>query len=142
MKNNKNSEIKNRHDELLNRVTTGLYLEEIRRDKNLTLSYMGEQIGVSATYVSDIEKGRKVPSDTLIRKFAKIYSIGENNLFEMYNKIPLSALEFLKENDEFRNVISNLNTNPSITKDMKNKFIMDFVTRYNKIIDGINKNNL
>lgn len=121
---------KERASEMLRQIKAGLFLADIRAERGMTLQDVGDKIGVSATYISDIEKGRKVPSDTVIRDLAQLYEINENDLFERYGKIPLAALEMLEKYDELREVIAEIETNPKITREMAEKLVNDFIRVY------------
>ncbi|MDQ1274038.1 MAG: Helix-turn-helix domain [Planctomycetota bacterium] len=54
-----------------------------RTKKNLTLRQLGHLIGYNHSYISQIEKGMKIPSDQIARKMATILEIDFENLREI-----------------------------------------------------------
>jgi len=76
-------------------IDTGNYLQKLRLSKDLTLSSASKYINISPTYLSDIEHGRKLPSDTTIKNIADFYEIDEIELFNKFGKISLTVKELL-----------------------------------------------
>jgi DNA-binding XRE family transcriptional regulator len=58
-----------------NEMTPGAYLRIYRENKNLTQKQLGELVGVSKTYICDIEKNRRALSKQLAKHFAGIFSV-------------------------------------------------------------------
>ncbi len=52
-------------------VSIGDNIRKYRKIKNLTQKDLGEAIGISNTYVSDMETGRTNPSIKTLKKIAK-----------------------------------------------------------------------
>jgi len=86
---NKLKDITNRN------IDTGNYLQMLRLNKKLTLSSASKSINISPTYLSDIEHGRKIPSDITIKNIADFYEIDEIDLFNKFGKISLTVKELL-----------------------------------------------
>lgn len=78
---------------------TGAYLYELRLTKGVSLRDVATQVDVSANYLSEIERGVKIPSDHMLRDLAEYYEIDENSLFERMGRVPLAARELLEEQD-------------------------------------------
>ena len=76
-------------------IDTGNYLQNLRLNKKLTLSSASKSINISPTYLSDIEHGRKLPSDITIKNIAEFYEIDEIDLFNKFGKISLTVKELL-----------------------------------------------
>lgn len=76
-------------------IDTGNYLQNLRLSKKLTLSSASKSINISPTYLSDIEHGRKLPSDTTIKNIADFYEIDEIELFNKFGKISLTVKKLL-----------------------------------------------
>lgn len=51
-------------------MINGAYLKQLRRDRRLTLASLSEQINCTASYLSQIERGLKEPSLTMLRKLS------------------------------------------------------------------------
>jgi len=76
-------------------IDAGNYLQKLRLNKKLTLSSASKSINISPTYLSDIEHGRKIPSNTTIKSIADFYEIDEIYLFNKFGKISLTVKELL-----------------------------------------------
>ena len=50
-----------REDKIMEEITFGKYLSVLREKKDVTLRELARQIGVSAPFLSDVEKDRKPP---------------------------------------------------------------------------------
>jgi len=77
------------------KIIAGNHLKNIRLEKDLTLSEASKYINISPTYLSDIEHGRKLPSDTTIKNIVDFYKIDEIYLFNIFGKISLTVRELL-----------------------------------------------
>jgi len=76
-------------------IDAGNYLQKIRLNKDLTLSDVSKSINISTSYLSDIEHGRKLPSDVTIKNIIDFYKIDEIDLFNKFGKISLTVKELL-----------------------------------------------
>jgi len=95
--------------EIANRnIETGYYLHKLRLKIRYTLAESARKIDISPTYLSDIEHGRKLPSDSTIRKLAELYDIDEIDLFNMFGKISLTVLEVLRNDLRLQREIYNM----------------------------------
>ena len=59
------------HKQVEARRTLGTELRKLRKKKGMTLREFARQVGVSASFVSDIELGRRSPSDSMSKRFAE-----------------------------------------------------------------------
>ena len=76
-------------------INAGNYLQNLRLSKKLTLSSASKSINISPTYLSDIEHGRKIPSDITIKSIVDFYEIDEIYLFNIFGKISLTVKQLL-----------------------------------------------
>ena len=61
----------------------GDHLRELRQRQKLSLREVGEKVGVSASYLSQIETGERVPSAEILRKMAPAYGVPVRELLEV-----------------------------------------------------------
>ena len=61
----------------------GSYLRELRRHKRLSLRQVQEETGASASYLSQVEQGKRRPSGRLLRKIAPTYGASVRYLLTM-----------------------------------------------------------
>lgn len=84
----------------------GEKLKELRKSKNLSLKEVGLNIGISHNFLSEIENGKKEPSKETLRELAKFYGIDEDEFFDIIDKVPLRASEFLENDPELQRLLS------------------------------------
>lgn len=53
-------------------MKTGPYLKKLRLKKNIRANYVAKQIGVSKEYLSRIEKGERMPSDSVLSSYIDV----------------------------------------------------------------------
>lgn len=81
------------------------FLRDRRKELKLTLEEVAQRAGVSTNYISLIERGKNVPSDEIIVKLAEILKIDEVELFLIFNKVPPTMIEELKNDSLLREAI-------------------------------------
>ncbi|NFO86127.1 XRE family transcriptional regulator [Clostridium botulinum] len=86
----------------------GLKIKKLRGDyafktgKKMIQKNLAEKLGISRSYLGDIESGRTVASDEIIYKLSEIFSIDSNELFKYkninkYDDNNLDTSSFVKE---------------------------------------------
>ena len=63
-------------------VTIGTNIRRYRKAKNMTQKDLGRYIGISNTYLSDLEVGRTNPSIKTLKRIAKALEISYINLLQ------------------------------------------------------------
>lgn len=93
----------------------GKYLKSLRNERNLTLTQLGDLVGYSNPYLSQIENGKKgIPSPELLRKLS-------GPLGERYENLMIKAGYWTyKESKEDRALFEEIHQN---TWDLNNKII-------------------
>ncbi|MCM3155623.1 helix-turn-helix transcriptional regulator [Priestia megaterium] len=109
-------------------MTVGAYLKEKRNDKGLTLMCVAEIIGVTANYISLIERGKNTPNDEIITKLADLYEIDEDDLFERFDKVPASIMKEVKKYKYLRKAISEISRKEDITEQDKEDIYKSLLT--------------
>ena len=54
---------------------SGAELRRVRRARGLTLVAVGHAVGLSFSFLSDMERGRTEPSLSTLRKLAQLYGV-------------------------------------------------------------------
>lgn len=52
-----------------------LRIKELRKENGWTVEQLAEKVGLSKSYVSEIENGKKVANQTRIQKFADVFGV-------------------------------------------------------------------
>lgn len=87
----------------------GLYLKELRSTiKHHSLRSLGSVLGVSANYLSLIEKGEYLPEDAMIHNIAVEFGIDEIKLFKIARRVPYMVRLEIEANEQLMDIVSRL----------------------------------
>ena len=70
-------------EQRVGKLTFGRFLESIRLGEEQSLTHFAKSLGISATHLCDIEKGRKVVSPERAAKFAQALGYSENQFVRL-----------------------------------------------------------
>ena len=79
--------------------TLGEKLKELRDEKDLSLRALAKKLDVSAPFLSDVELGRRFPSDDLLAKIAKVFRIKASELKQHDSRPPITDMKRMAESD-------------------------------------------
>ncbi|MCK9621785.1 MAG: helix-turn-helix domain-containing protein [Methylobacter sp.] len=69
----------------------GLFLEKIRRSRQLQQKRLAAEVGIQASYVSSLEKGRKPPpSKKILEKLIDVLNLDEDEQLNMWECVKQS----------------------------------------------------
>lgn len=93
---------------MLDQKKTGMFINEVRKEKGLTQKQLAEEIGVSDKAVSKWENGRGMPDTSLIPELCRVLDININELLsgerlskDAYNgKAENNMVELIKDNEK------------------------------------------
>lgn len=103
----------------------GLKIKELRSKKSIELgrNYTGqilaEELGISRSYLGDIESGRTLPSPELISKLTEIFKVSKDYFYDV-DYIDNDDTEF---DEEIRAIARDLKSLPNDKKDLLKKLI-------------------
>jgi len=73
----------------------GLFLEKIRRDRQLQQKQLAADLGVQASYISSLEKGRKAPpSKKILEKLISVLDLNEEEQTALWESAEQSKRSF------------------------------------------------
>ena len=76
--------------------TFGDRVRTARARKHLTLRVAAERIGRSASFLSDIEHGRRFPSEDVLQDLAQLLELDPDDLMASSGRLPTDVAEYLK----------------------------------------------
>ena len=80
--------------------TLGQRIRELREAKDLSLREFGKQLGsLSAAFLSDVELGRRHPSDSVLAEMARCLGTTVNDLKKHDSRPPVEELKRLSRAD-------------------------------------------
>ena len=77
----------------------GQRLRELRDKADLSLRELAKRIGVSSAFLSDIELGRRFPSEVILAKLASALNVPLEDLKKYDNRAPIADLKRLMDSD-------------------------------------------
>jgi transcriptional regulator with XRE-family HTH domain len=115
--------------------TIGEELTDLRKTRNLGLKEIAEQVGVSTMYISEILRDKKVPSDEVVSKLAKIFNYDEKKLFERFGRISEKVKEEITDNSYLYNTLYDISNNGKLTKEQKERLYEQLHQLYKELED-------
>jgi transcriptional regulator with XRE-family HTH domain len=73
----------------------GAKLRELREQRDISLRELARRVDTSAAHISDIELGRRFPSDELLEKIAAVLSVPVEELEKYDHRAPIEELRRL-----------------------------------------------
>lgn len=68
-------------------MSFGQYLKYKRNERGITLRAFAEQVGVAASYISDIEKGNRNPPEKYFDKIIEVLGLADDALNMFYDLV-------------------------------------------------------
>lgn len=90
--------------------TLGQYIRELRDTPDISLREFAQKLGLSATFISDVELGKRHPSDEVLSKMAKILGKPLSDFKKYDTRPPVDEMKQIAASDPgyafaFRQVI-------------------------------------
>src|SRR6267154_2690592 len=88
----------------------GQYMRRRRDDLDLSLREFAKRLDCSAAFISDIELGRRYPSDKVLTNIARVLGVTVETLRDLDQRAPIEEIKRLTQSDPrfalaFRTVI-------------------------------------
>lgn len=113
-------------------MTLGQRIRELREEHDFSLRELAKKIGVTPPFLSDVELGKRYPSEKNLIKISKELNVSKEELSSYDNRPPVDDLRRLTNLDPeygiaFRKVI-----NKAIEKKISSKDLIDFIDKKTK----------
>ncbi len=83
----------------MNKKTLGQIIRQFREEQNLGLREFAKKIDKSAAFVSDIELGRRFPSDSVLADIARALKVSKQELEHHDERPPLEEIKRIAESN-------------------------------------------
>jgi transcriptional regulator with XRE-family HTH domain len=80
-------------------ISLGQRLHELRDKAALSLRELSRKVGISSPFLSDIELGRRFPSEEILAKLAGALNVSLEDLKQYDNREPIADLKRLMDSD-------------------------------------------
>jgi len=82
------------------KLTLGSKIRSLREEKDFSLREFAKKLGgISAAHISDVELGRRYPSDSLLVKIAHVLGVSVDELTKHDSRAPVEDMKRLSEVD-------------------------------------------
>ncbi|MEL1134459.1 helix-turn-helix transcriptional regulator [Desulfitobacterium sp. THU1] len=78
-------------------IEIGRYINKCRIQRKKSIQQLSVKLGVNPSYLSEIERGERVPDDYFIRSLKEHCGLDENYIFNCLGRSPLVAREELDQ---------------------------------------------
>jgi transcriptional regulator with XRE-family HTH domain len=112
---------------LLKQFDAGQYLKQFRGKR--TLATVCKRLGVSTSYLSDIERG-KMPSDRFMGVLAEFYELDEDELFKLWGGNPTLAKDEIINNATLQRTLREISRNTRLTDEKKEELYDEIYKTY------------
>ena len=126
----------------------GEYVKEKRMEKGISLRQLASKIGISPSYMSDIEKGRRyAPDKEKLEQLQKLLFVNEDEIQKFYdlaglsrNEVPQDLPDYIINNDKIKVLLRK-------TKDSKEYDLLDNInylinnSKANEIVNALRNAN-
>ena len=99
----------------------GAKLRDIRKAKGQSVFKVGRAIGVSGSYISQVERGLCAASDAVLVALSDLYGVNKKTLFDLYKRIEDEEANRLMNNPMFRKVFTQISTDKKLSQEEKNE---------------------
>lgn len=91
----------------------GRFIVNARAKKNISSRQLAISSEVSAAYMNDIEKGKRVPTFDVLKKIGSALELNDENMYRLLdlaakssnNRVPYDIIEYIMQNDSLRRCI-------------------------------------
>ncbi len=77
----------------------GAYIRKLRDERDLSLREFAKKLDVSAPFISDIELGRRHPSEEVLAKIAKVLGVKVEDLRARDTRPPIDEIKRITQSD-------------------------------------------
>lgn len=104
----------------MNKSTLGVKIEQERKNRRISLREFARQLGISAAYLVDIEKNRRLPSGKVLQKVADLLEIPMSAFDEFSPEIPKSVMDWIRKNPLIERMLRVIKKTPFPEKALNN----------------------
>src|ERR1700751_3618668 len=104
-------------------ISLGQRLHELRDKADLSLRELSKKVGISRTFISYIELGRRFPSEEILAKLASALNVSLEELKQYDNREPIADLKRLMDSNPklgfaFRTAVEKLKSGELTAEDI------------------------
>lgn len=120
---------------------TGMYLRELRKKTGESIFKVSKQLGFSGNYLSLIERGKQIPSRSVLKTLANYYDISFIQLLDAYDKLDLEETKLYLDLPILREVLLRLTRIENISHEQKEKVLKNIYNFINNELKTLEEEN-
>ena len=82
----------------MSKVTLGQKLSDLRAERRIGLRELGRAVGVTAMHISNLEKGKSMPSPELVQKLAEALNANLDELLHLADQVDPDVVDVIQSN--------------------------------------------
>ena len=104
----------------------GAKLKELRKATGKSIFKIAREIGISGSYLSQIETGKRPASDGVLISLAELYGVDKNELFGYYGKMTDDAIDKIMQIPELRRLFTQITSKKKMSQEDLEAYLSDF----------------
>jgi transcriptional regulator with XRE-family HTH domain len=110
----------------------GNLVAKLRAQSGLSMAQLSVRVGINPIYLSQVERGVRLPSDDIIRNLAEFFKLDENDLFDMAGRVPLAVREELEKQSMLQNLLKEM-AKVKLDEQKKQEIYQEFIKSFQRI---------
>ncbi len=110
----------------------GNLVKKLRTQNGLSMAQLAVRVGINPIYLSQVERGVRLPSDEIIQNIADFFNLDENDLFDMAGRVPLVVREELEKQSMLQNLLKEM-INVKLDEQKKQEIYQEFLRSFQRI---------
>jgi transcriptional regulator with XRE-family HTH domain len=115
--------------------TFGGRLYYLRKQDKRTLTDVADDTGISANFLSELERNKKEPSDETVQKLAAYYDVEEDELFRLLGRLPKRIRDEMEESPHLQTLLLEITHNKGLCREKKEKLYRKLIELYKSVSD-------
>lgn len=104
----------------------GAKLKELRKTTGKSIFKIAREIGISGSYLSQIETGKRPASDGVLISLAELYGVDKNELFGYYGKMTDDVIDKIMQIPELRRLFTQITSKKKMSQEDLEAYLSDF----------------
>ena len=118
-------------------TTIGMELRLIRTARGESLNKAANGMGIGESYLSELERMKRNPSDDVVYSIAKYYKLDEKYLFDRYERIPLTVQGEILKSPVLSDTLYDIAINKSLKTEEKEMLFDKFKEVYETFLKNV-----
>lgn len=120
----------------------GAKLRDMRKATGQSVFKVGRAIGVSGSYISQVERGLCAASDAVLVALAALYGVDKKELFDLYIRIENEEANRLVANPALRKVFTQVSVDKKLSQAEKDEIVKELQRITNKYFNDKENDNV